>query len=386
MNEKSLLQHQVQATLDQLDLIEGWLDHPAINAQMRQRARASFRSEIKTRRLEWQALQRTLSQANAVMPLCWERLRQLRASCQFLFREYSAFWHGALSRNAGIDNHLCQIADALLDELSQRCGLTWNRFTILADAEQFFDLVGIIRLPFPETTFWMLPTATHEFGHFVAKELQGRSGGGRSYLIEAFIQQEAQANPQRIAHLNDLFADLFATYSLGPAYAYTMLLLRLDPGKPDSFNHPSSARRAYVILKTLELMGANQPLPPFAAITAWLQERWRSLRQSTNQPAALDTAEQEQLNSWSAHLVGLLNANLPDEAHYNRWPRAVSLATSLMSGQEVKAICRPEDTLADVLNAAWRCRLENWDQAEDIGSQALAVCRHLAHNQSRSDQ
>ena len=380
MNEKSLLQHQVQTTLDQLELIEGWLDHPAISAQMRQRARASFRSEIKTQRLAWQALQQTLNQNNAPLPPCWEQLRQLRAACQFLFREFSAFWHGALSRNAGIDNHLCHIADVLLDELSQRCGLTWNRFTILADAEQFFDLAGIIRLPFPETTFWTLPIAAHEFGHFVAKELQGRSGGRRSYPIEEFIQQEAQANPKLIAHLNDLFADLFATYSLGPAYAYTMLLLRLDPGKPDSFNHPSSARRAYVILKTLDLIGANQPMPPFAAVTAWLRERWRSLRQSTNQPAALDDAEQQQLDSWTVRLVGLLNANLLDEALYSRWPRAASMAPVLMSGQEMDAICRPDDALTDVLNAAWRCRLENWGQGDDIGSQGLAACQYLAHS------
>lgn len=380
MNEKSLLQHQVQTTLDQLELIEGWLDHPAINAQMRQRARASFRSEIKTQRLAWQALQQTLNQNNVSLPPCWEQLRQLRAACQFLFREFSAFWHGALTRNAGIDHHLCHIADALLDELSQRCGLTWNRFTILADAEQFFDLVGIIRLPFPETTFWTLPLAAHEFGHFVAKEMQGRSGGRRSYPIEEFIQQEGQADPKRIAHLNDLFADVFAAYSLGPAYAYAMLLLRLDPAKPDSFNHPSSARRAYIILKTLNLLGTDQPMPPFAAVADWLGAQWRSLRQSANQPPELDDAEQQQLNSWATRLVQLLRNNLLDEAAYNRWPRAASLSTNLMSGQEMSAICRPDDALTDILNAAWRCRLENWNQADDIGIQAMAACLHLARH------
>lgn len=380
MNEKSLLQHQVQTTLDQLDLLESWLDHPAIDAQMRQRARASFRSQIKTQRLEWQALQQALSQNAVLLPPVWEQLRLLRAACHFLFREFSAFWHGALSRNAGIDHHLCHIADALLDELSQRCGLTWNRFTILADAEQFFDLAGIIRLPFPETTFWTLPAAVHEFGHFVAKELQGRSGGRRSYPVETFIQQEGQADPRRIAHLNDLFADLFAAYTLGPAYAYTMLLLRLDPGKLDTFNHPSSARRAYVILKTLDLMGADQPMPPFATVTAWLREQWRALQQSADVPTILDDAEQQQLNNWTKRLMQLLHQNLLDEAPYNGWPRAASLATRLMSAPDMASICRPDDELADVLNAAWRCRLEDWPQTNHIGNQAMAACLHLTRH------
>lgn len=387
MNEVSLLQQHVQSLLNQLAMLEGWLDHEAIAAQMRRPVRDSFRQEIKQQRAPLEMLALRLPRAGLDMPASWTTLRQSRAACQFFFRQYLAMLQGALSRNEGMDGGLCPVADALLDEISRRCGLAWDRFTILADADQFYDLAGIIRLPFPETTFWTLPQAAREFGYFAAQEIRGRAAGQTVYHVEAFIRQEAQADQQRIAHLNDFFADIFATYTLGPAYAYATLLLRLDPADQDTFNHPGSARRAYVILKTLDLLGPPQAiLHPFAAVAAWLRDRWHALLQATNQPHELPSANRQQLDNWTTGFLALLRTHLHDEAAYTGWARATRLSTVLMSGQPLTTICQAGDTLTDVLNAAWRCRLEQWAQSEAIGLQSLSACRFLAQLRQNSQQ
>ena len=77
--------------------------------------------------------------------------------------------------------------------------------------------------------------------------------------MAARIAVERAKRPNLGNFAEELFADTFATYVGGPAYAYSCLLLRLNPTaahgdvKP---THPASVKRAVAILTTLDALEA----------------------------------------------------------------------------------------------------------------------------------
>ena len=113
-----------------------------------------------------------------------------------LFEESLALVEGALVRGAKLDNGLCQIADALLDELRTKADVAWGRFTILAEGEFFGEMAQIIRLRFPEVSIWNLPIAAHEFGHFVGPEL--KQPGPFGTFRYPFQEELRKSRPRRV--------------------------------------------------------------------------------------------------------------------------------------------------------------------------------------------
>lgn len=80
----------------------------------------------------------------------WDALVAVRSECEAIFAECLDFLGGALLRGAGLDNGICQVADALLAELSLRADTGYPRLTILAPNPSFAYRTDIIRLRFPE--------------------------------------------------------------------------------------------------------------------------------------------------------------------------------------------------------------------------------------------
>ena len=101
----------------------------------------------------------------------WNTLGSYEKESSTLFGECLAFLQAARARGHDVNADLCEIADALLDELARLTEIGWNRFTVLSTEEFFRDLAQIIRLRFPFSGIWDLPVAAHEFGHFVAGRL-----------------------------------------------------------------------------------------------------------------------------------------------------------------------------------------------------------------------
>ncbi len=381
MDDIDLLKLQIQTTLDELGQVERWIERwsgaAAAEGRLRTRVRQGFALQIQDREGELEALLGQVSKNSLSSSLAWSRLRDHRRATYYLFQESLAFLQGVLAREAGLDHGLCAIADALLDDLSDRCGIPWERFTIAAEGEFFQDMVGIIRLRFPDTSIWSLPIAVHEFGHYVAQEMRVRVGGQYEHPFQKYLEEQGAGDRRRINHLNEHFADLFATYVLGPAYAFTCLLLRFDPAAGDSATHPSSARRAHLILRLLEEMSTRRTLPEYADCLSWIEPQWAALLQSSGQDRTLSKGDRDDLEQLFARNVVLLNRNLLDEARYSRWGRAKTLAGELTARVSPSAL-EATDTLVEVLNAAWYRRMSNWSASQEIGRAALVLCRHLS--------
>jgi hypothetical protein len=407
MEERSILTAHIQALVEELRLAETKLGLPQIDANLHNRMQIRFGELIRNQQ---QALKYVQDEVDNDMPLdaCWDSFQGTREKCQPILRECLALTQGALARSTGLDDRLCQIADFLLDGLSD-LGLSglnveWGRFTILAEGEFFGEMAAVIRLRYPETSIWNLPVAAHEFGHFVIEETEVLRAGGE---FENYVQQYQDVFPQmpevedervrtyererRRRFLHEYYADVFAVYTMGPAYAYTCLLLRFDPKTAyrDGEEHPSYEKRAHVILQTLEKMNAFQDSGYYSGIIEYLCSSWqRSVKAA--RPSG-QSASNETL--WRLEeLVDELHVRLSERmpyARYSGWPRAFGLSRRL-TDQNSTLASESEDNLRDVLaaaklrdvlNAAWRCRInaQDGDQGgdDDVGRLAKALCKEI---------
>jgi hypothetical protein len=363
-----------------------------------ERVRPRFEKLFHVRWEELRQLQRDVEKG-VEAGLCWGALGKLREECEALFRESLACVQGASMRGSGLDEGLCSLADALLDELARRGdGIRWDRFTILADAEAFAGMSGIIRLRFPETGLWNLPVAAHELGHFVGPKLERRDVRDvSSHPFQEVLEREATGDGWVVpsgrrpgarirAFVHEFFADVFATYALGPAYACTCVILRLDPLGADreEERHPSALRRAHAIFRTLDAMNASAGglVPPFAKVTRVLRDAWDASLQGAGTDGRLDPQHAARLDLFLDELLDLLRRELPG-VRYDRlaWLRAERLADEMSRGGSAPASLAPGDGIADVLNAAWLARLgvgeEDAQRLARIESRALDACRTL---------
>jgi hypothetical protein len=358
-------------------------------SRLRERVYVRFEKLIKKQEAALKQLKEDL-EVNVSFIECWGSFRAIRQQCTSLFRECLAFLEGALSRWAKIDGGLCEIADAMLDEISHQADIHWGRFTIMAEGEFFADMAEIIRLRFPEVSIWNLPVAGHEFGHFVAQELKAPRGNGTfRFPFQEFLERESmglaklEADRKR-AYLNEYFADLFAVYALGPAYACTCVLLRFDPGTAYrvSTSHPSAAKRVHWMLQVLRKMDQAEGglTPPYHGITEHLQDLWQKSLVAAGQPAALDQEDAVQLDGWLDELYAVADSELP-RVRYGGYLRAQGLSVQLSPEKYNDPVLQGDETLPDALNAAWLCRLQEGRgdnlRVHAIGENARKMCRRI---------
>lgn len=377
MDASIVVQGQIRALLQDLEYVEDSLKAPQITPELRERVEVRFATLLQRQRQALQMVQREVDSGQP-LSLCWDSLLSIRAECVPIFRESLALTQGALLRSTGLDRGLCRLADALLDALSREADIPWERFTIVAESEFFADMAEIIRVRFPETSILNLAVAAHEFGHFVGPEIKERLPGGRIiYPFQDMLERERRRGPQYWSYLHEHFADLFATYALGPAYACTCLLQRFAPSVESGQQHPSSARRAYLILKGLEKLNRAEGglIRPYAGVIDYLRDTWQQSMAAASLPP---TPEQEaclELDSLADELYGLVSAQLP-RVRYAGWYRANKLAEDLRKGRELDLASNPDVTLPDVLNTAWICYLQDQETLADpqIERQAAAWC------------
>ncbi len=239
MEDRDLLQSRIDAALAELGWAEGLLDRESLDSRLRRRVRVGFQTEFARRRAALEG-ERERVASGLALDLGWSSFRDQRRECDALFRECLAFALGAATCGSGLDDlgvglGLCRLADALLEEINAETPVTWRGFTILAEGEFFNDLASIIRVRFPEVCLWNLPVAAHEFGHFVGMTLAVRGAGDRRRqpLIDYVDSQTAAIPPPRRSQwrsfLHEHFADLFASYVLGPSFACTCIVLPSTP-------------------------------------------------------------------------------------------------------------------------------------------------------------
>ena len=190
----------------------------------------------------------------------WAGLTALEASTATTFAELLGLANAASQRATGVDGGLGRLADAIVAELAVGSGIEWAGVTVLDVADAVSEESGIIRLRFPHLGPWNLPACAHELGHYVGTRIRERLKGDEfpftwATPLQALLEQQ-DPETNHWYHANELFADVYATYALGPAFAFTALRLRFDPRRTTARSrHPSDHDRVWAVRATLERLG-----------------------------------------------------------------------------------------------------------------------------------
>ncbi|GAA1965030.1 hypothetical protein [Amycolatopsis minnesotensis] len=291
----------------------------------------------------------------------WPSLNAARASALELTREVLAYCHGELLRRAELDHGIGDVAERLLDHLTRGAGI--DRRVLLSVAESAFltHTVSMIRNRFPDVSVWSLPVLAHEFGHHVASTMAHGDPRFRDEWrpVRQYLSEEADSGEGsrevELAHLNELFADVYATYVLGAAYPLHLLMLAAQPG-PGTDTHPAWSRRVRTVLSTVDALGEDEH--PTAAGFRGLSRKLASLTRA-NFPDAVGTAAEQALAGLQARaMIELLREHAYARARYPMPDRVQSL---VIDPREPEREPVAGTTVADVLNAAWLWRLDRGD-------------------------
>lgn len=401
MNAGSYLLSQIEALSEELDIARNSMELLE-NKKLLHAMRARFLILFNTRQAELDGLRNKLKNKISLdgeLSDEWKGLEECSNNCSDLFREYLAYFEGAMLRSSPLDsNEICQVADALLYHLSYWSDVKWDRFTIMAaEGESFAEMTEIIRVRFPEFNIWRLPLVAHEFGHYAMSRISyDKQYPFRDIARGAIVREEEDFDPEKQAerkkksHLQEIFSDVFATYVIGPAYASTMILLSLNPRDNlacvDGITHPSHNKRVYCILKMLEEMSRQHK--EYSGIIGYLKEIWQMNLESVGYSALSNELEKD-----CGKAVDRCNEVLTktlSEVKYNGWMRTEDLMEELNPKRESSPELNRECTLPDVMNAAWRCRIkyanqngkgENSIMVKKINNLALDLCRKVIEEQ-----
>jgi hypothetical protein len=291
---------------------------------------------------------------------CWKQFFELREKGAPLFSESLAIALRPLIRKNKIDGGFCAVADTMLEQLSERTDMRWGRPTILADVEAIVDLTHVIRFRFPVTSVWELPVAAHEFGHFIGIPWEKQDP------LKKLIGDAKQTQAHYEAWIREHFADTFATFALGPAYAYSCLLLRFHANDPDVdpnlgyWTHPSDAMRAYGILEVLKKMNNEDgSRNDFSEAITTLEGVWKKdWAAGSDREEIIKEENRKRIDCWLNTIYDRLRIAFP-RARYQSWSRANELKGYLEIDPDVpENLSADKDTIADVLNAAWLARID----------------------------
>lgn len=268
----------------------------------------------------------------------WRELTALTERCLPLFADYVDFLGGLTLRDATLDNRVGQLADALLFELNA------GRIAVPAGyGGMQSSFPTLFKLRFPEWTVWDVPLAGYDAGLVHAD----REGVSYTYRLPT-----AGFNDTFAKHL---YAETYAALMVGPAYACAATLLRLRPDRIErSENMPSDLERAHVVFGALKELNADGE---FALFVQRVEALWVSaVKLLGHEPVPVDAKALDRL---VARSVGSLRrSTTPAIYDPDRWRSAVERSDQLLvSGS---------GPVLDVLNAAWRVRLDSEAQASLI--------------------
>lgn len=165
-----------------------------------------------------------LQRPNADLRRQWEIfLTSASIINQNVFTEYIEFLGGLALRDTGFDTGISKVAEELISKYSpnrKNLAIPTRRQTVA------MTLPRIIRVTFPDWTIWALPSTAHEFWNVVAKS-------DLSEPLATSLRALTENDDDVVeSQFNDCLGDAFATYTMGPAYAFFAIYLLLDPSSP----------------------------------------------------------------------------------------------------------------------------------------------------------
>ncbi|MBN1262086.1 MAG: hypothetical protein JXB35_15515, partial [Anaerolineae bacterium] len=346
--------------------------------------------------------------SDADLARAWQTFAGVREDGYRVFAQCLDFLGGIAVRRMGLDGGICGLAEHLVGNFSADTGASWSSVMILGE-ERLFDKVTkitqIIRMRFPEWDIWSLPFTAHEFGQLVASG--DYVGGLREYFIDekrrirrlvedagVTAAELAAAAPdiaamrrqfldhgdgvavedfleQQQVYLRSLFADVFATYFLGPAYIYSRIFLRLVPttAYSERVYTPPMARRIAMMLATLQRMSQAEKRDEFApgpydGEIRRFETLWEQTVKPVNATFQLKFSFGEPYDSWFEGMYSRLRTEhglVGFKAHH--WEKAEDLGKQLLDTPQVAPDVQ---MIPIILNAAWYCRIRHPNRLGDI--------------------
>jgi hypothetical protein len=290
-----------------------------------------------------------------------------------IFTEYIEFLGGLALRDTGFDAGICLVADELIQKYSAKRKTRDPMLAIPTHQQAVVKtLSGIIPVTFPDWTIWSLPSTAFEFWHVVAQKDLERS-------LRAALHVLTNANETVEPRFNDCLADAFATYTMGPAYAYFAILLLLNPSSP------YDDVRAHAIFQMLERMDSQAPeiAPAYKDVREQLIDEWNyAITQIGVKPSA---EECQQVSKDKARATLLVQALWNTLIESTSAPFTIAVWNEIQPW--VKAILTDSvetlrlpvgAELRHVLNAAWLARIDaNRDPKRDITGAADKLAERI---------
>lgn len=337
----------------------------------------------------------------------WQDYAKAYEHSQEIFRECLEFLGGLAFRDKLLDESICEVSD----ELIRNCKSTIlgpPSLTVPAPQGALTKTLGrIIRLRFPEWTIWTLPFTAHEYGHVVVDEVEALkkfveeevtpwvSQYRKSQRLSEYGEERAKKRAK--AHLHVLLADAFATYTMGPAYAYAAFLLRFNPSDAyaDCDKHPADAKRVLVVFGMLNRMNeeAQGVSPPYRDVIEHLGKEWERMLERAGPSGGLEASDKTFLNDLVDDVLKKFKDAFVDQAQYRHtgedgWHIARQWG-EIWQGQLKKGEFLPipevsrTSKLRDALNAAWLCRIANPNKIEEIAGAARELCKKIIDEQRK---
>jgi hypothetical protein len=292
-----------------------------------------------------------------------------------VFAEYVEFLGGLALRYTGFDHGICRYADELIHNLETHPDFRWESLTLPAREETLTSMTAMIGLGFPEWTIWALPLGAHAWGLAVIDEAK---------VAGDLIPTDLADEQRQVARA--CLADAFATFIMGPAYACAVILLRLDPYRAFDAGEPQpAAMRAQAVLRTLRLLNAGDENGYAGQLLEQLGAEWEeALRQAghaavvdaPDRTGGLDAQQLDLIDRWVERIARKVGHRRGYNA--NRWATVVRWAERLRPGDGPPIavdprVDLPKHALRDVLNAAWKARLDGGDDLEAIDKRAKVL-------------
>jgi hypothetical protein len=313
----------------------------------------------------------------------WARVHAREIEVSTLLEEAHALVAGAALRNPPLGlrpRHApaadqkawdaCRIADALLDELASRAtDARWPSFTVPGVTESFVYSSRLIQVRFPRPTIWDLPATAHELGHYAARTMSEFSGGRIRNLADDLHVELDAADEASWPWLEELFADAFAAWVIGPAYGLTCITLGFDPllASIGSASHPPSSARVRAITMALNATKDDR--------VRWMANEAANLWDRLVEVCEAEQEPEDDLvvpDSWPEKIVQLLTDHLP-YGRYSTFNEAERLSSDLGApGAGTR--------LADAANAAWLARIGARSSigVEEVAHQAETTAQEIA--------
>jgi hypothetical protein len=294
---------------------------------------------------------------------------------KLLREEILDLFGGVNLRKEELDQKICEQVEALLHDYARLTGVNWSSRVILGKNPLFSSISHLIHIGFPDLDIWNLPLMAHEFGHITAfgtpdilkliEKEAAKMDQGHPGALEWSTDDKRRYRTRRLDHLHEIFADVFAIYVQGPAFAYNTFLLHLNPSQAyqPRGRYPTHGERAAVLLKIFQNMDAADKVGhfgPYDSDIKRLKGWWDSAVEKTgNQLDNIHRFERMATTLFAERVYIYLEQYFRLGARYpaDDWKEAKEIAAILLENKpDLSGINR-----RNLLSIAWASRIFHRD-------------------------